>query len=179
VSVIHSRRVPTSASICQIRSRANRFRSIRSPKETINFQAALVAFPNLEPRCDVDRLFSGIESDCPRITLMRNAFAGDVTSMGSPLTPRWIFRVSNLYSASLEVRSESFQAIADLGWSSGRSALWFYRPKPMLCARSAQPASVAAVETGTPHRAPRFTSSCNADCASPTIAWLALLSNRT
>lgn len=66
------------------------------------------------------------------------------------------------------------EELADVGWSSGRSALWSYKPKPMVCAPSAQPASVAAVETTAPHRSPRFTSSCNADCDSPTIAWPAL-----
>jgi hypothetical protein len=49
---------------------------------------------------------------------------------------------------------------------------------PFFRARSARPAS--AVEAGVParHSSPRFTSSCIANCESPTIAWPALLSSR-
>ena len=41
--------------------------------------------PTFELRRDIDRFFTGIESDCPRITPVRSAFPGDVTSVGSPL----------------------------------------------------------------------------------------------
>jgi hypothetical protein len=84
-----NRRVPRSVSICEIRSR-------------VNLRAALRYRSILQVH----------SIPLPRITLMRSAFADDVTSMGSTLTFCRILRVSNTYSASLEVRANAAGALS-------------------------------------------------------------------
>ena len=61
--------------------------------------------PIFEARCDIDRFFSRIETNCFRITPMRSAFAGNITPVGSPLPITGVLGIKHPNRAALGVWS--------------------------------------------------------------------------